>query len=77
MLYYVDKNCSQALYQGMKPVLASIGASNFVYFYTFHGLKTLQKSSARSDLLLGIAAGIVNVLATTPLWVVNSRLKVI
>lgn len=54
----------------------SLGSSNFVYFYTFHGLKSLIKSSEiQNDLFLGIIAGTINVLLTTPLWVVNSRLK--
>ncbi|XP_021933842.1 peroxisomal membrane protein PMP34 isoform X3 [Zootermopsis nevadensis] len=67
------------LYRGMVPVLESLCASNFVYFYTFHGLKALGATSAhqnaRRDLLLASLAGVVNVLTTTPLWVVNTRLK--
>ncbi|XP_017787116.1 PREDICTED: peroxisomal membrane protein PMP34 [Nicrophorus vespilloides] len=65
----------EALYRGMKPVLQSLGASNFVYFYTFHGLKSITTGSALHDLGLGMIAGMANVLATLPLWVVNSRLK--
>ncbi|KAG7270162.1 hypothetical protein CRUP_026163 [Coryphaenoides rupestris] len=53
--------------------------SNFVYFYCFHGLKASwlrgQKSAPGTDLVIGITAGIINVLVTTPLWVVNTRLK--
>lgn len=64
------------MYRGLKPVLLSLGASNFVYFYTFHGLKSMQKGSTITDFKLGIIAGIINVLVTGPLWVVNSRLKV-
>lgn len=67
------------LYRGMIPVLQSLCISNFVYFYTFHSLKAFrggQKSqSALIDLLLGALAGVVNVLGTTPFWVVNTRLK--
>ncbi|XP_069702021.1 peroxisomal membrane protein PMP34 isoform X2 [Periplaneta americana] len=67
------------LYRGMVPVLESLCASNFVYFYTFHGLKALRATSAEQsagkDLLLASVAGVVNVLLTTPLWVVNTRLK--
>lgn len=66
------------LYRGMIPVLQSLCISNFVYFYTFHSLKALVSSSNQSavkDLLLGTVSGIVNVLTTTPFWVVNSRLK--
>lgn len=66
------------LYRGMIPVLQSLCISNFVYFYTFHSLKALSPSSNQSavrDLLLGTISGVVNVLTTTPFWVVNSRLK--
>nr|CAD7404893.1 unnamed protein product [Timema poppensis] len=67
------------LYRGMVPVLKSLCTSNFVYFYTFHGLKSLrsrpEEQSAGRDLLLASIAGVVNVLMTTPLWVVNTRLK--
>lgn len=67
------------LYRGMVPVLESLCASNFVYFYTFHGLKALRTTSANQnagkDLLLASVAGVVNVFMTTPLWVVNTRLK--
>ncbi|XP_012265165.1 peroxisomal membrane protein PMP34 [Athalia rosae] len=66
------------LYRGIVPVLQSLCASNFVYFYTFHGLKILRSSrhqSAGNDLLMASIAGVINVLTTTPLWVVNTRLK--
>lgn len=69
-----------SLYRGLLPVLTSVCASNFIYFYTFHGLKALRGTSDRSqsalqDLLLASLAGAVNVVVTTPLWVVNTRLK--
>ncbi|XP_071375030.1 peroxisomal membrane protein PMP34 isoform X1 [Centroberyx affinis] len=68
-----------APYRGWFPVICSLCCSNFVYFYCFHSLKASwlrgQKSTPGSDLLIGIAAGVVNVLVTTPLWVVNTRLK--
>ncbi|CAB3362249.1 Hypothetical predicted protein [Cloeon dipterum] len=67
------------LYRGMVPVLKSLCCSNFVYFYTFHGLKSMRaKSSQQSagrDLMLAALAGVVNVFVTTPLWVVNTKLK--
>lgn len=68
-----------SLYRGLIPVLQSLCISNFVYFYTFHSLKALNSSKqqyALRDLVLGSLAGIVNVLTTTPFWVVNTRLKV-
>jgi hypothetical protein len=52
---------SPTLYRGIIPVLESLCASNFVYFYTFHGLKAMKdKSSEQSavkDLLLASVAG--------------------
>ncbi|XP_008559002.1 peroxisomal membrane protein PMP34 [Microplitis demolitor] len=74
----VGKEGPYTLYRGIIPVLQSLCASNFVYFYTFHGLKLLRSSrnqTARNDLFVASIAGIINVLVTTPLWVVNTRLK--
>lgn len=68
-----------SLYRGLVPVLQSLCISNFVYFYTFHSLKAFYSHKtqyALRDLLLGSLAGCVNVLTTTPFWVVNTRLKV-
>lgn len=70
-----------SLYRGIGPTLESLCISNFVYFYTFHSLKALfspagdKNASAIKDLLLASIAGVVNVLTTTPFWVVNTRLK--
>ncbi|XP_043496627.1 peroxisomal membrane protein PMP34 isoform X2 [Polistes fuscatus] len=72
------KEGPHTLYRGMVPVLQSLCASNFVYFYTFHGLKMLRSrrnQTAGNDLLVASIAGVINVLTTTPLWVVNTRLK--
>lgn len=68
------------LYRGLEPVLISLCCSNFVYFYSFHGLRTLVSSKSASynalrDLAVGAVAGVINVVLTTPLWVANSRLK--
>lgn len=70
----------EGLYRGLEPVLVSLCASNFVYFYSFHGLRSVfnkkgSNQSAARDLLLGSIAGAINVLLTTPLWVVNMRMK--
>ncbi|OXA56812.1 peroxisomal membrane protein PMP34 [Folsomia candida] len=68
-----------SLYRGLVPVLQSLCVSNFVYFYSFHGLKSYISdkipASAIRDLFLGSVAGVINVLTTTPLWVVNTRMK--
>lgn len=68
-----------SLYRGLFPVVTTLCCSNFVYFYTFSSLKAVVlgdvKSDPIKDLIFGTTAGIVNVLVTTPLWVVNTRLK--
>lgn len=72
-----------SLYRGLQPVQASLCVSGFVYFYTFHGLRAVfafkgphgHQNSAGRDLLLGSIAGVVNVLLTNPMWVVNTRMK--
>lgn len=69
-----------SLYRGWFPVISSLCCSNFVYFYTFNTLKKLAPSRPGMsrpgrDLLIGVVSGIVNVLTTTPMWVVNTRLK--
>lgn len=65
-----------SLYRGLAPVLQSLSISNFVYFYAFHALRrTSSSSSAMKDLMFGIAAGSINVILTSPLWVVNTRMK--
>lgn len=67
----------ESLYRGLCPVLQSLSVSNFVYFYTFHALRkaSTTSSSAINDLLFGMLAGSINVLLTSPLWVVNTRIK--
>ena len=49
------------LYKGLVPVIQSLYCSNFVYFYSFHGLKKAlnPQKSALNDLLCGMAAGVV------------------
>lgn len=67
-----------SLYRGWFPVISSLCCSNFVYFYTFNTLKKAMvsdRSRPGKDLLMGFISGAVNVLLTTPMWVVNTRLK--
>lgn len=65
-----------SLYRGLEPVLYSLFASGFVYFYSFHGIRKLTgEKTAFKDLVIGATAGAINVLTTTPLWVVNTRIK--
>ena len=76
----VAKGGVGALYNGMGAVNKSVCVSNFVYFYVYHALKKLAQTHGFTqkpvlNLVLGMLAGTVNVLATTPLWVANTRIK--
>lgn len=71
-----------SMYKGIGPVLISLAASNFIYFYTNNMLKVVIKSytgqksvTTGQNLLIASVAGCVNVLTTCPLWVVSARLK--
>ncbi|KAJ8383985.1 hypothetical protein AAFF_G00212290 [Aldrovandia affinis] len=69
-----------SLYRGWFPVISSLCCSNFVYFYTFNSLKRVWSTGGAGarpskDLLMGVISGVTNVLLTTPMWVVNTRLK--
>ncbi|XP_022707011.1 peroxisomal membrane protein PMP34-like isoform X2 [Varroa jacobsoni] len=69
----------EGIYRGLSPVLQSLWCSNFVYFYSFHGLRAVFSTdrghSAGRDLMLATIAGVINVIVTTPMWVVNTRMK--
>jgi len=78
MLELVRDEGLLTLYRGCQSTLISISVSNFVYFYSFHGLKKCSGSAGQTalkDLLYACTAGCINVILTNPLWVVNSRLK--
>lgn len=77
LIKLVSEEGLESIYRGLSPVLQSISISNFVYFYTFHGLRRIssEDTSALKDLTIGIIAGSINVLLTSPLWVVNTRMK--
>ncbi|XP_050675254.1 peroxisomal membrane protein PMP34-like [Leptidea sinapis] len=77
LLKIANEEGLDSLYRGLCPVLQSLSMSNFIYFYTFHALRrtATSHSSALKDLLFGVIAGSINVLLTSPLWVVNTRMK--
>ena len=77
------------LYRGAAPVVITMAASNFVFFYMHSFLKQLLLPSAsvsshqkigrgsstlQLSLLASSLAGIVNVLLTNPMWVANLRI---
>jgi len=72
----------ESLYRGLGPVLISLGFSNFVYFYSNNMLKAIFKKltgqkniSIAHNLIVASIAGCINVFVTCPLWVANTRLK--
>jgi len=79
MLFLARTEGLSTLYRGCQSTVTAVSISNFVYFYSFHGLKRLTGSSGQQsalrDLLFACCAGCINVLLTNPLWVVNQRLK--
>lgn len=86
VLKIAEKDGPLALYQGWWSAVVSLGASNFVYFYTYNAFKAVYRKEVLKDKKAGIdsisnlfiasAAGVVNVLMTTPLWVAGTRLTV-
>jgi len=71
-----------AFYKGWKGQVIALGCSNFVYFYSYNCLKVIiQKRNKATigpieNLAVGAVAGVINVLLTTPLWAVSTRLAV-
>lgn len=83
----VKRDGVPALYQGWRASVVALGCSNFVYFYTYNMFKAVYATVRRRagdsaalgpgmNLAIAALAGCVNVLATTPLWVVGMRLSV-
>lgn len=83
LLEFINKRGTAALYQGLVPMLITLGTSNFVYFFSYNGLKRLilgplyykARMSTGTNLVLAAVAGAVNVFLTSPLWVANVRIK--
>ena len=81
----LDEGGTGALYQGLWAQVVALGCSNFVYFYTYNMFKAMilraLKAAGRDpvlrpvpNLVVASTAGIINVLMTTPMWVVCTRL---
>lgn len=72
----------RALYDGVGPNLISQFVSQFVYFFVYNALKlgfmrVFKTSEFRTkpNILVAAVAGVINVLATAPLWVASTRMK--
>lgn len=73
----VQKDGMGGLFQGCTEGLWAITAQNFVYYYLFAAVKHWHKApdgSAAWNLVTGYEAGVMTVLTTHPLWVVNYQL---
>eukprot|EP00501_MAST-03F_sp_TOSAG23-6_P000976 GSMAST32.ASY1.ANO1.1012.1 assembled CDS len=82
LINIIKKEGLVSLYAGLGAVQVTVATSYFIYFFTYESLKLALLSSSDDKILpplinMGVAtiAGSVNVLATTPLWVVNTRMK--
>jgi len=70
-----------ALYSGLKASLIGIAASNTVYFYWYAFLKDWyteivgKRLSALQVLQVSSLAGVINVLSTLPIWVINTKMQ--
>ncbi|KAG2385888.1 hypothetical protein C9374_003037 [Naegleria lovaniensis] len=68
----VEEDGVGSLYKGIRPVLISLLASNFIYFYTNNMFKVIYKKRTGKgigvlpNLLIAFAAGVVNVVTTCP-----------
>lgn len=75
------------LFSGWHSQVVALAASNFVYFYQYNGIKAVVRKmkqdrgmptelSTGGNLIIASIAGVINVLCTTPLWVVSTRIAV-
>lgn len=66
----------RTLYRGASTVVATIGISNFLFFFCNEFLKQQlgKKLTPGKTLLASCIAGICNVIVTNPLWVANMNL---
>jgi len=70
------------LFTGWWSQVVALGVSNFVYFYCYNMLKVIVQKKTNmvitpfTNLAVGAVAGVINVLFTTPLWMVSTQLAV-
>lgn len=62
-------------FAGLPAALWAVTIQSFVYYYFFAKFKQLHRvsTSPLGNMLVGTEAGVVTVLLTNPLWVINSR----
>ena len=85
----VSKHGWTGLYRGLEPALLGTAVSQGVYFYLYSWLRgaavtrlqTKQKTKSEdigvgASLLVAALAGAGNVLLTTPIWTISTRMQV-
>jgi len=65
------------LYQGLPSSLAAIVWANFVYFFVYNALKGPRAAALTGPraLLVPALAGVINVFASSPIFVLSTRLR--
>jgi len=78
----LDEDGIAGLFTGWWSQVVALGVSNFVYFYVYNMLKIIIQKKTKmvitplSNLAVGAVAGVINVLCTSPLWMVSTQLAV-
>lgn len=78
----IENDGIPGLFTGWWGQVVALGTSNFVYFYVYNMLKVIVQKKTNAtitpaiNLSVGAVAGVVNVLLTTPLWMVCTQLAV-
>jgi len=78
----IEEDGIVGLFTGWWSQVVALGVSNFVYFYVYNMLKVIIQKKTKmvitpvTNLAVGAVAGVINVLFTTPLWMVSTQLAV-
>ncbi|KAH8803010.1 putative peroxisomal membrane protein PMP47A, partial [Xylogone sp. PMI_703] len=66
------------LYVGIESAVFGIAVTNFVYYYVYESVKNVysnsQDASSLGYIIASSVSGIVTVLITNPIWVINTRI---
>jgi adenine nucleotide transporter 17 len=76
----INEDGFMGMFTGWWGQVVALGVSNFVYFYCYNMLKVIIQKKTKmtitplTNLAVGAVAGVINVLLTTPLWMVSTQL---
>uniref|UniRef100_A0A060T9P3 ARAD1C39270p n=1 Tax=Blastobotrys adeninivorans TaxID=409370 RepID=A0A060T9P3_BLAAD len=82
--HIIQREGVSGLYAGLDSALFGIAVTNFVYYYFYEGTRGLFKKAqtkagpltTSQTMMAGALAGSATVVATNPIWVVNTRMTV-